>query len=381
MVDSRSKILHVITGLGQGGAEATLFRVVSNTTDQFEHTVVSLSCEDYYAEKLNTLGVKVHLVRISGVFPIFQFIKLCWIILITKPILVQTWLYKADIFGGIAAKLMLKKVVWNLRSGLLNPTASISANLMLRLCGILSHFVPDSIIACAYSIVDYHSKFLYKVEKVVVIQNGLDFERFSFSFAGRKFFRSKWSISESDLVLGFVARFHSQKDHLTLLKAYKIVAARVLNLKLVLVGNGLSNSNLALIEWLNELGILENVILAGPEDNIPGVMSALDIHVSSSVFGEAFPNVILESMACGTIAVSTDVGDARFIISDSKFVCMPQDPDLLAGAISDCINYWRLEKDKMLREDVKRKVENFSIENTCKKYADLWNSFSNQDDK
>ena len=102
-------------------------------------------------------------------------------------------------------------------------------------------------------------------------------------------------------------------------------------------------------------------------------MNGIDIYVQSSSYGEGFPNVVAEAMACGTPCVVTDVGDASLIVRKTGWVVPPNNSFKLANAIKKSINEiknknWS-QRCKQARFVVK---ENFDIYKMIKSYNSFW---------
>ena len=223
------KVFHVITGLKSGGAEAILFRVVSYESLHLQHEVVSLSDDGFYASLLRNNGIKVTSLRINSFYSlIVGFIKLIKLIKSNKPDVVQTWMYHADIIGGLAAKWAgIKKIYWGVHSTFLNPTETkFLTQLAVKTAKYLSYIVPFKIICCSEVALKSHKEIGYDADKMMVINNGFDINKFAPDVEKRNLIRKSLNIDPDVFVLGMISRWHPVKDHATLLSALqKIISS------------------------------------------------------------------------------------------------------------------------------------------------------------
>jgi glycosyltransferase involved in cell wall biosynthesis len=135
----------------------------------------------------------------------------------------------------------------------------------------------------------------------------------------------------------------------------------------------MDRDNAILGDKIVRLGLAERMILVGPLDDIAGVMNALDLHVLSSAYGEAFPNVVAESMACGTANVVTDVGDAAVIVGTTGWVVPPNDAEALAGAIQMALAVANAKGRATLGQSCRARIEeNFDLAKMVTAYSQLW---------
>jgi glycosyltransferase involved in cell wall biosynthesis len=144
------------------------------------------------------------------------------------------------------------------------------------------------------------------------------------------------------------------------------------NIAFVLAGHGIDPSNVRLTTLIRQLTLSSKVLLLGERQDVPKLMAALDIATMASAWGEGFPNVLGEAMACGVPCVATDVGDCAYIIADTGKIVPPKDPQALAAA-------WRAliavgaEGRKQLGDKARRRVaEHFSLLEIVNQYEDLY---------
>jgi glycosyltransferase involved in cell wall biosynthesis len=369
------RILHVITGLSEGGAEGVLSRLIQNDKTN-QHAVVSLTTRGKHGDVIEDCGGSV---TALGMQPSIWSLPSCYafrnLFRKVRPAVVQTWLYHADFAGGTAARLLGSvPVVWGIRHSTLSITRDkIKTILLTRVLAGMSHFVPARIAVCSKRAAQVHASLGYNRSKMRVIPNGYDVNALRSGESLRSAWRASHGIPAQMCLVGMVARYSPQKDHAACVEAFARVKHRWPDAKLVLAGAEMTVSNRALIQQLRDKNLLNCVHLLGSVPEVAGLMHALDIHVLSSSHGEAFPNVVAEAMACGTPCIVTDVGDAAMIVGETGWIVPPRDVDSLAKAIADAIDErtnskWHY-RCKAARERI---AENFNITGMVQAYNALW---------
>ena len=371
----------MITGLQCGGAETVLARLVLETCSEFDHIVVVLRDEAYFGPVLRARGIAVHALDIGHRRGMFGGMSaLVRIIRRERPEIVHTWMYHADLLGGLAARLAgVPSVVWGIRNTNLDVAAiGRSARFAAWACARLSSRVPHIITCNSYEAECVHTAFGYRAARFRIIPNGCDIERFRPDPAVREATRAVFAVAPCEVLIGMVARWDTQKDHANLLNAMGRVAKQRQDVRLLLAGAGMDWANAQLVEGVRAAGLDGRVILAGQRDDVPAIMNALDLHVLSSL-GEAFPNVVAEAMSCGTPCVVTDVGDAARIVGDTGWIVRPRDSLALATAIEIALvaleKYGRQALGNRCRTLI---VENFVMTRMTEAYAGLWRELRNQ---
>ena len=371
------KILHVITGLNNGGAEGVLYRLCKYD-NICQHVIISMMGEGKYGPLLKDLGIEVHCLNMpQGRLSILGLWRLFKLISNNKPDVVQTWMYHADLIGGLVARFAgMKHVFWNVRHTTLDPGKSKRSTIWVaKVCAIISGWVPRKIVYCAHKAKAVHEATGYKKGKAEIIHNGFDFTQFSIDNFSRAAFRSELGLNNDVSLIGMVGRYHPQKDHISLIKALCLVKKQNYNFKLVLIGRELNAINQTFLNHIRDNRLTENVILLGQRTDISTVMNGLDLHILSSSFGEAFPNVVAEAMLCGTPCVVTDVGDAALIVGESGWIVPPKELQSLANSIMQALQEKQTNQQAwLLRKEACRSriVDNFSMEKMKESYRRVW---------
>lgn len=327
------KIVFIITNLATGGAETMLLKLLQNLDrTRFQPAVISLIGLGEIGPRIQTLGIPVHtLGMVRGLPGPLAFLRLVRLLRQLRPDIVHTWMYHADLLGGLAARLAgCRRVIWCIRNSDLSPQGSkLSTVRVARFCASLSPVVPARIISCSNRAGEIHAAIGYQSSKLHVIPNGFELGRFMPDTVARDSVRAALGLGADVLLVGLIARYDPQKNHAGFVEAAALVAVQLPQVHFVLAGKDVDASNSALQAAIAQHGLQERMHLLGRRDDVPRLMAALDVLASSS-FGEAFPNVLGEAMACGVPCAVTDVGDSADIVGSAGRVVPAGDMQGLA---------------------------------------------------
>jgi glycosyltransferase involved in cell wall biosynthesis len=267
------------------------------------------------------------------------------------------------------------KMIWGIRESNTDPNIyGWLGHRLFQLECILSPFA-DLIVVNSHAGKTYHLTHGFPPDKMVVIPNGLDTERFQPDSEARAKVRAEWETSENTILIGLVGRLDPMKDHRNFLRAAALMCEERQDVRFVCVGTGPENYARELHELASELNITEQIIWAGARPDMPAVYNALDIATSASAYGEGFANVIGEAMACGVPCVVTDVGDSKFIVGDAGVVVAPSNSQALFTAWLEIL---QMNKEKLSRMAKTRIHENFQIKVLYEKTENILISVTRQ---
>lgn len=368
-------VMHVISGLGHGGAETVLYRLVTASQPRVRHTVVSMGGEGVLGGPLRTAGIDVICLDMVGARGVaLGLARLFRLLRTRRPDVVQTWMYHADLVGGLLARLAgIRAIAWGIRnSGVSLSESSRGARASAWLCARLSGIVPAVIVACAQKAAQVHRGWGYRADRLLVIPNGYDLSIWHPDAARRAAVRAEWNVPPAGVLVGCVARWNPLKDHANMFAALALCVRTEPALRCALIGLGMSRDNAELVALARHYGLLDHLLFLGRRDDVPALMPALDIHVLSSK-AEGFPNVVAEAMAAGVACVVTDVGDAAQIVGEHGWVAPPGDAVGLARALDRAITAvarpdWPARRE-VARESV---ASRYSLPAMVARYGTVW---------
>ena len=369
------RVVHIIIGLNIGGAELMLKRLIEshNTNNTIKHFVISLTNMGPVGRQLMDTGIAVYSLGITNIINVpFAFFELRSLLVKIKPDIVQTWMYHADFFGGIVAKSIgCDNILWNVRSTNIHKGGSKITIVIRKICSILSKYIPRKIICAAEASRIEHEKVGYVKNKMIVIPNGFKHQTAVNKYFSKIDFRAGVGLQKGHVVVLSVGRFSEVKDHKTFIKAADLVAELIPNVQFLMVGRGVTRENHNLMRMLKEVKNPDIFVLLGERDDVTDFMLASDVFCMHSKT-EGFPNVLGEAMLCGLPCISTDVGDAKYLLNNSSWIVQPSNPNELAHKLYQLLSLPESERVVLGNIAAKRIRMEFSIDKMSRGYLELY---------
>jgi len=362
MTAAPPKVLHVIPGLGFGGAEAMLTNLATAPARRTEPIVVDLLRAGANAARLKAAGVSLHELGVRGPASfLFALRRLTLLIAELQPDVVQGWMYYGDLAAALAlgrsGRRAATRLYWGVRCSDMDFSKyGFALRAAVSACRRFSD-QPDAVIANSEAGARVHRALGYRSRTFEVIENGIDTERFQPDRAARAAMRSALSIDADAAVAILPARVDPMKDHATFLTALE----RLPRITALAVGLG-----------TERLPGHPNLIGLGARDDMAALYNAADLMVLSSAYGEGFSTVLGEAMACGLPAVVTDVGDSARIVAETDMVVPPRDPAALAQAIEAFFMKPAGERAALGQAARARMARDFSLARALERFETLY---------
>jgi glycosyltransferase involved in cell wall biosynthesis len=359
---------------GFGGAERMLARLLlakPELTDK--RIVVVLRQADALGKQLRSAGFIVHELGMQSYKDIPRiFFQLKQIINSFSPDIVQTWMYHADLLGGLAARISgYENIIWGIRRTSVSFSDNGGTWIIMKLCALLSRWLPKKIISVAEAGKQAHIKAGYDAARIRVIPNGFDFSNLIATEAQRNALRNECKFLEGEVVIGCLGRFDHAKGQDIFVKAAAIVAKHNTKVRFLMVGWDCDAHNVKLNSWINEHNLQDSFVLLGERLDVPACLAAMDIFCMPSRT-EGFPNGLGEAMALGLPCVATEVGDTKFLVGDTAILVPAQDEQALAQALLNVIELPVYQRYQMGINAKVRVMAEFSIEKVCDRFEAVY---------
>lgn len=368
------KVLHLISGLNSGGAEQTLYKLVTNDLNNV-HIVISLKPGGELEKKLNIQKIKTYSLNFkSSIFSILQLYKLIRLILSIKPDLIQSWMYYCNFLTFFIKIFYRNKIYWNIRASFYKKLYPLFSKIIIYLSIPLSYFIPSRIIYCSDESLINHEKIYFSLKKSILIPNGFVPNK-NINLIKNNNILLKYNLNSNNIIYAMIARFDPHKDHKKLIKCFEKFIKKNNNIILLIIGSNVNLKNNYLSKYIHSNQISKNILLLDHLDEFNEIYQIIDFHILLSL-SESFPNVIAETMSMGIPNIASDVGHASKIIGNTGWIVNNDNDTELYYAINDSMKFYN---DKKKFNELKLNCcnnisTNFHLNTMIDKYNEVWRS-------
>ncbi|MDO8512121.1 MAG: glycosyltransferase [bacterium] len=349
----KKKVLHLITGLGVGGAEMMLLRTLPLLQTTFDNEVCCVMGRGPVGEKIEEKGISVHYLDLGKYnFPIvaWRFVKISKQF---KSGLLVTYLIHADIFGRILGRLAgVKKIISSQRG------FYVQWKFLKKIDKWTSFLVAKYFVQTSFAKEVLMNELSLSADKFVVIPNAIKLVEYQFNLDVEKK-KKELGIPNDNLCIICVSNLKPEKGYEELLEAFESVYSRNKKINLLVVGSGKE-----MTKYLNQIENYSsgnNIIFLGQRSDVKEILRLGEIFVLAT-YSEGMSNAILEAMASKLAIITTDIEVNREVIKDnvSGLLIPPRDAKSIEEKIDFLVGNY--EKRRELGENAYREVlERFEL--------------------
>ena len=360
-------ILHTIETGGPGGAETVLLQLATHLDPARFRSVVLISQDGWLNGQLHARGIPTTLVDCKAWYDLRLPRAMIALIRQEKVDLIHSHLPDQNFYSCLVGALTRRRPIVTYH-GPIELTRARRRRQALKL-QVVRRLAAAVVVVC-----DYVERLLRGVsfppEKIVRIYNGIESSRFSALSNGT--FRKSLGYGEEIRLVGMVANIRQSKGYEYFVQAARIVADTIPQTRFFAVGDVDEKFGGGLRKLVEQLNLGGRFLFLGFRNDIPEILSDLDVFVLSST-SEGFPLVVLEAMAAGKPVVVTRCGGPEEVVEDGRdgFLVPPTNPEKLAARIIDLLSNPGLAATlgQRARDKVARQ---FSLERMVRQYEALY---------
>lgn len=365
------RVLHVLNRLATGGTENVVLQLVGGlSAGTFEHRLAALRGMDPALDQRKVPGGALLLEgKADGGFEIMV-LRLARIMRAYRPHIVHSRNWGA-IEAIPAARLAGVPVAIHSEHGYeLDMLDGLPRR--RRIFRRAAYSMADAVFTVTRELRNYHAEQAwFPTDRIRVIHNGVDTERFSPRPELRAALRKQFGVPENRFVVGTVGRTVAIKDHPTLLRAVEMMANQNIDVHALLVGSGPElERNQQIVNASPVLG--GRVTFVGSCDQVPDLLNSMDAFALTSI-SEGMSNTLLEAMATGLPAVATAVGGNPEVVAEDAtgWLFRPRDAETLSSRLALLASQEELRRrfGAAARE---RAIARFSLAHMLDEYSQLY---------
>lgn len=369
---NKRRVFHIITSLGVGGAERSLYKILSSTTEDFDHIVVSLTGDGYFGQELRKQSIAVFALQGQrpGFFQFsFRLIVVLRLFLKFRPHVIDCWMPHSCLFGSLLKCFSpSSRLLWNLRNQPESPTYKKSLRLAFFIMNILSP-LPDKIVYNSYrAFYKTKSFWIRDLGNKMVIHNGFADPVLRHSCPITQ--RVLLGLPYGAFVCISVARYHPSKNHSLCVKSFIEASMINPNLYFVFAGRGVHEGCFPVL-LKQPLDIRNRFFFLGEINRLDQLYKRADLFVQCSVT-EGFPNTLAEAMLNRTVCIASDVGDSSYIMGNTGILLK----EVTASSVSKSILFYSTmsqEEIAIHREQARKQIlDNFSLSSNVRSFCELY---------
>lgn len=354
--------MQVIYSLEIGGSEKLALTILSNLNrDIFQPSVCALDFGGGLIEDFKRNNIPYHILCRKGFEPRL-FHRIYKLLKKNRIDIIHTHHFTQIFYSIFPAKLAGVKIVHTEHeyfTYLDDPLKRVLIKPFSMLCEKFTVVGPE--------VADY---FIQEIgvpkNRVFTIPNGIDIQKFDIKSDS---IRQELGFQEDEIVFGIVARLEKEKDHRTLMNAFKLAENQIPQIRLLIVGDGSLRKELE--DYAKHMKISDKVLFLGTKD-IPELLSAIDVFVLSSI-EEGLPISLVEAMAARKPVISTNVGSIKHLIQNEiNGILVPPKNEMAIGNAM-----LRLTRNPGLRKEMGEKghkiaAESFRLSHMIQQYEDIY---------